>query len=66
MSGRTVLGAPFGGARPSVTIGKLLEMRAAGDLPIEKLVRTYPFESIDQAIKDMESGEVIKPVLLFE
>lgn len=66
VSGRTVLGAPFGGARPSVTIGKLLEMRAAGDLPVEKLVRTYPFEEIDQAIKDMESGEVIKPVLLFD
>lgn len=39
-------------------------MRAAGALPVERLVRTYPFTYLDQAIADMESGAVVKPVLL--
>jgi aryl-alcohol dehydrogenase len=66
VSGRTVLGAPFGGGTPSVTIEKLLRLRAAGELPVEKLVRTYAFTDIEEAIADMESGATIKPVLLFE
>ena len=66
VSGRTVLGAPFGGDTPTVTIGKLLELRAAGELPVEKLVRTYPFADIEKAIADMESGATIKPVLVFD
>ncbi|MEQ3549729.1 NAD(P)-dependent alcohol dehydrogenase [Pseudonocardia nematodicida] len=66
VSGRTVLGAPFGGATPTVTIGKLLQMRDAGELPVEKLVRTYPFADLEQALADMESGATIKPVLLMD
>jgi aryl-alcohol dehydrogenase len=49
-----------------VTIEKLLRLRAAGELPVEKLVRTYAFTDIEEAIADMESGATIKPVLLFE
>lgn len=66
VSGRTVLGAPFGGGTPAATIGKLLEMREAGALPVEKLVRTYPFADVEKAIADMESGATIKPVLILE
>jgi aryl-alcohol dehydrogenase len=65
VSGQTVLGAPFGGGSPAATISALLEMRAAGGLPVEKLVRTYDFHDIQHAIADMESGVTIKPVLLF-
>jgi aryl-alcohol dehydrogenase len=66
VSGQTVLGRPFGGGTPGGTIDALLAMRAAGALPVEKLVRTYPFSEIGQAIADMESGAVIKPVLLVD
>jgi len=66
VSGQTVLGAPFGGGTPASTISKLLELRAAGSLPIEKLVRTYPFADVDHAIADMESGKTIKPVLVLD
>ncbi len=66
VSGKTVFGAPFGGNDPATTIELLLQMRAAGRLPVEKLVRTYPFADVEKAIADMESGTTIKPVLLFE
>jgi Zn-dependent alcohol dehydrogenase len=28
------------------------------------LIRTYPFADINQAVEDVESGKVIKPILL--
>jgi aryl-alcohol dehydrogenase len=66
VSGQRVLGAPFGGGSPTSTIEALLEIRKTGGLPVEKLVRTYPFKDIEQAIADMESGVTIKPVLVHE
>jgi aryl-alcohol dehydrogenase len=64
VSGRTLLGAVFGGGHPAATVGKLLEMRRGGNLPLEKLVSTYPLAAINEAIKDMEAGSTVKPVLL--
>ncbi|WP_375504403.1 NAD(P)-dependent alcohol dehydrogenase [uncultured Jatrophihabitans sp.] len=64
VSGQTVLGRPFGGGTPRDTIRALLKMRAAGALPLERLIHTYAFDDINQAITDMESGVAIKPVLL--
>ena len=64
VSGRTVLGAVYGGGKPTTSITRLLEIWAAGAFPLERLVRTYPFGEIERAIKDMESGTVVKPVLL--
>jgi len=66
VSGRHVFGSPFGGGSPSETIDRLLEIRAAGGLPVEKIVRTYPFAEAQQAVADMEAGVTIKPVLLFD
>jgi aryl-alcohol dehydrogenase len=64
VSGRTITGCTYGGAHPAHSIGRLLEMRAAGALPLDRLVRTYGFADLERAIADMESGEVVKPVLL--
>jgi aryl-alcohol dehydrogenase len=38
----------------------------AGRLPIDRLVTTYPFDRINEAIADAHSGSCIKPVLVFE
>jgi len=40
-------------------------MHASGTLPLEAIVRPYPFELINTAVDDMRSGSAIKPVLLF-
>ena len=45
---------------------ELIRHHEAGRLPIEKLVTTYPFERINEAIADAHSGVCIKPVLVFE
>ncbi len=37
----------------------------AGRLPLHRLITTYPFADIDQAVRDMSAGKAIKPVLTF-
>ncbi|HEY2928804.1 hypothetical protein [Piscinibacter sp.] len=43
----------------------MLALYRAGRFPFDRLVRTYPFEAINEAARAAASGEVIKPVLLF-
>jgi aryl-alcohol dehydrogenase len=37
-----------------------------GLFPLEKLVTTYPFERINEAVEDTESGKVVKAVLVMD
>ncbi len=43
----------------------LMRLHRDGRFPVDRLVRTYPFDRIEQAMADAESGKVIKPVLTF-
>jgi len=63
--GRTVRGCIEGDAVPHDLIGELVSMHESGALPLEAVVRHYPFELINDAVDDMRSGQAIKPVLLF-
>lgn len=64
--GRTVRGILQGDSRPKDFIPKLISLYNQGKFPIDKLVTTYPLDQINQAIKDMESGKVIKPVIVMK
>jgi aryl-alcohol dehydrogenase len=64
--GRRIVGVVEGGIDPQRFVPELIAHYRAGWLPMEKLVRTYPFAAIDQAVHDSEIGAVIKPVLLME
>lgn len=50
-------------ALPDVFIPQLIEYWRQGKLPIEKLVRHYDFNDINQAIHDAHDGSAIKPIL---
>lgn len=63
--GRTVRGCIEGDAVPHDLIGELASMHESGALPLEAIVRHYPFEQINTAVDDMRDGSAIKPVLLF-
>ena len=63
MNGRTVKGIIEGDAIPDLFIPKLIELYSQGRLPFDRLISFYPFEDINKAVKDMEEGRVIKPVL---
>lgn len=63
--GRRFRGALFGDAVPQVFIPTLIEWYKQGRFPVDKLVRYYALEEINQAVEDLRSGTVFKPILRF-
>jgi aryl-alcohol dehydrogenase len=63
--GRSVAFLIEGNCVPQLFIPEMLDLHQRGRLPFDLLIRTYPFDQINQAIDDMQSGSVIKPVLTF-
>lgn len=59
---RTISG---GDAVPHEFITTLTKWWKNGQFPIEKLIKTYPLEEINQAFEDSKQGRTIKPVLLY-
>jgi aryl-alcohol dehydrogenase len=62
--GRTVMGILGGDSDVGPFLCELIEHHLAGRFPYEKLIRTFPFAQINEAIAASESGEVVKPVLV--
>lgn len=61
--GRRIVGIVEGGIDPKTFIPRLIDHYRAGELPLEKLVRFYPFADIGDAFAASKSGAVVKPVL---
>lgn len=52
-------------AVPALFVRKLIEFWKQGRLPVEKMIRYYDFEQINEAIAAAKDGSAIKPVLRF-
>jgi aryl-alcohol dehydrogenase len=63
-TGKSIRGVIEGDAIPSEFIPKMIQFYRAGLLPLEKMITHYPFEQIDTAFADVESGKALKPVLV--
>jgi aryl-alcohol dehydrogenase len=63
--GRTVRGIIEGDAVPDAFIPAMIELFQQGRLPFDKLITTFPFEEINEAVAACERGEVVKAVLTF-
>ncbi|GHB83243.1 aryl-alcohol dehydrogenase [Streptomyces umbrinus] len=63
--GRTVRGIVEGDSVPQLFIPKLVDLYQQGRFPFDKLIRTYAFEDINDAVEDSEKGTTLKPVLTF-
>jgi aryl-alcohol dehydrogenase len=63
--GKSLRGCIEGDADPHVFLPKLIELHAAGLLPIEELITTYPLADIGRAVADSVAGITVKPVLVF-
>jgi aryl-alcohol dehydrogenase len=61
--GRIVRGCSQGESNVQTFIPHLVDLYRAGKLPIDRLVRHYPHEAINEAVADMLSGGTIKAVL---
>lgn len=64
--GRRLTGVIEGDADPQAFIPQLIELYRKGDFPFEKLVQTFPFEKINEAVEASENGTAIKPILVFD
>lgn len=60
---KTVSGVVQGNSIPKLFIPKLIELYKQGRFPFDKLLTFYDFDQINQAVEDMKSGKVIKPVI---
>ncbi len=63
--GRRVRGIVEGESIPQVFIPQLVELWRTGRFPVDRLISTFAFPEINDAVAAMDSGQVIKPVVLF-
>jgi aryl-alcohol dehydrogenase len=63
MNGRTVKGIIAGDSVQDLFIPVLIDLYRQGRFPFDQLITFYPFDEIEKAVKDMEKGKVVKPVL---
>lgn len=63
-AGRVIRGTIEGDAVPREFIPRMIAWYRAGLLPLEKLVTTYEFSEINQAVSDMLTARIVKPVLI--
>ena len=64
--GRTIRGIILGDSVPDDFILKMIKMNLDGLFPFDRLIKYYPFDQINEAVKDSEEGRTLKPVLQME
>ena len=62
--GHTVVGIIEGDSEPDVFIPELVKLYLEGRLPFDRMITTYPFEQINEAIAAQHHGDCVKAVLL--
>ncbi|MGW7820389.1 NAD(P)-dependent alcohol dehydrogenase [Streptomyces puniciscabiei] len=65
LPGKRIVGLTLGDSETQTFIPALVQLVKEGRLPLHRLISTYPFTDIDQAVRDMKAGKTIKPVLTF-
>ncbi len=61
--GRVVRGIVEGDSVPDLFLPKLVRLWEQGRFPVDRLMRFYDFDDIEQAAHDAESGRTVKAVL---
>lgn len=64
--GRRLSGVIEGDADPRTFVPQLIALYRDGRFPFDRLITTFPFGQINEAIAASQRGEVIKPVLVFD
>lgn len=63
---KTLKGVIEGDAVPQLIIPKLVQFFKNGQFPVDKLVKFYDFDQIEQAFADSKNGSTIKPILVLD
>ena len=62
----TLEGVFLGSAVPNTFLQQIIGFYRQGLFPYDRMIKTYPFSDINEAMADTKSGKVIKPVLLMD
>lgn len=65
LGGKRVVGLTLGDSETQAFVPALVRLVRDGRLPLHRLISTYPFADIEQAVRDVKAGKAIKPVLTF-
>lgn len=65
-AGRSIRGIVEGDAVPQTFIATLIALYQSGRFPFDRLITNYPFERLEDAIRDSETGRVIKAVVTMD
>jgi aryl-alcohol dehydrogenase len=65
LTGKRIVGLTMGDAVPADLVPLLVALHASRQLPLERLIRHYPLDDIEQAVSDMHTGRTVKPVIVF-
>ncbi|KAM0418764.1 hypothetical protein ACHAPT_012274 [Fusarium lateritium] len=65
VTGKQIMGSMEGGVYPEDYIPKMIRWYQNGEFPVDELVKFYPVQDYQKAIRDMEDGSTIKPVLIW-
>jgi aryl-alcohol dehydrogenase len=64
LPGKSVSGVTMGDADPKVLVPQLVDLVAAGRLPLGRLIKQYKLSELDEAFADMHHGTTVKPVIV--
>ncbi|KAK2786961.1 hypothetical protein FQN53_005907 [Emmonsiellopsis sp. PD_33] len=64
VTGKTIVGTIEGDAVAREYVPRMLGWYREGKLPLEKIVKTFRPEEFQEALKEMASGEAVKPVIV--
>ncbi|KAL8292126.1 hypothetical protein RQP46_001592 [Phenoliferia psychrophenolica] len=60
------IGVAEGDSNPTMFIPFLMRLFEEGKFPVDRLIKTFRVEDFEQALAAMHTGEVIKPVIIFD
>ncbi|MCD8362470.1 MAG: NAD(P)-dependent alcohol dehydrogenase [Lachnospiraceae bacterium] len=64
LGGKSLIGVSMGHSNPKIFIPQLIAYQKQGRFPVEKLMKFYDFDQINEAFADSNSGKVIKAILV--
>ena len=65
ISGKKISGSWGGGSAPDIDIPAMFELFHNANIPLNALLtKTYPLESINSALSDLENGQVFRPLIV--
>jgi len=63
---KSLTGVIEGDSVPQEFIPEMVDLYHSGKFPINKIVKFYQPEEINEAIKDSVNGSTIKPIIVFD